>query len=263
MEDDDLLQTLQEWAQQRLILPHGFDCRHYSECSRSHGNLQAGESVCMAYVGPRYWKPVEDLEVRLAIVGIDHGYGAWGYRDRRSLILRGYQKERHPFNPHYRGVVKTAAAVFGRHTECAECAKTSRCQHQQRSNTLCVLEMFAQPNLVKCANASDMRSRSTPVMKTNCSRLLAEELEILRPTLLVFHDSKAEGFFKPALTARGWRHERVAEDRTGVLHEIAGPAFRTTVAYLPHPARGHLDRKWASMVEPALASLRAARKIPP
>jgi hypothetical protein len=179
----DLLSQLETWATERRILPSMFKCQHYESCSHSHGTLQAGASCCMSYVGPRYEHPVEGHDIRLVLVGMDHGSDAHGpysedFRSRRRDIQSIPTRE--SFNQHYRGVVKTAAALFGQQTRCMECADKNRCQRATDPDRRCVLEMFAQPNLVKCANGSDMRSGSTPIMMTNCAHLLLEELEILR-----------------------------------------------------------------------------------
>jgi hypothetical protein len=263
--NDTLLRDLEEWATRKAIHPEYFACPHYAKCSRSHGNLLAGDSVSMSYIGPRYGEPITSPDVRLVCIGIDHGGGERGagaadFQERRRVILT-FQKGI-KLNPHYYGVVKTTAAIFGRHTECMTCAHQKQCQLSKRPGTLCALELVAQPNLVKCANAPDMTSRSTSVMKTNCSNYLLEELELLRPTLVVFHGAKLRVPFGAALRAAGWREPAHSGETTPAMCEITGPSLTFDALYLNHPARGNLDWQWASVVEPALTVLRRKGKIP-
>lgn len=263
----DLLAQLETWATNRRILPSLFQCRHYASCNQSHGSLQAGASVCMSYVGPRYEHPVEGHDLRLVLVGMDHGGDTGGpysedFASRQQAILS--IPTRGSFNPHYRGVVKTAAAIFGRATDCSTCAEQNQCQRRSEPDRRCVLDMIAQPNLVKCANGSDMRSGSTPTMMGNCVGLLMEELEILHPTLVVFHGVGARRPFEAAIESRGWTHTSVPVpgDQTDALHGVVGPSIRIHVLYLAHPARGHLARQWSAVVTPALALLRRMQRLP-
>jgi hypothetical protein len=262
----DLLRQLETWATDRRILPRLFQCRHYESCNQSHGSLQAGASVCMSYVGPKYQHPVEGHDIRLVIIGLDHGAGPDGpysedFATRREAILS--IPSRGPFNPQYRGVVKTAAAIFGQATRCMECAEQNRCQRASTPDRPCVLEMFAQPNLVKCANGANMTSGSTPTMMSNCVTLLVEELEILRPTVVVTHGVGVRPHLELAVTSRGWKHKPVPGDDTGTLFEILGSGLTAHVCYLAHPSRGHLARQWSTIVEPALAHLRRTGEVPP
>jgi hypothetical protein len=215
----------------------------------------------MSYVGPRYEHPVEGHDIRLVLVGMDHGSDAQGpysedFASRQRAILS--IPKRGSFNPHYQGVVRTAAAIFGSATACATCAEQNQCQRRTEPDRRCVLDMIAQPNLVKCANGSDMRSASTPTMMTNCVGLLLEELEILKPTLLVFHGVGARKPFESVVTSNGWTNTEVHKN----LHEIVSAHLRTHVLYLPHPARGHLARQWTTVVEPALSLLRRMGRVP-
>jgi hypothetical protein len=158
-------------------------------------------------------RPIEIHEIRVVIVGIDHEHGHHDYQERRDEIL-GYQRGQPNFNQHYRGVVKTAAAILGSATGCMECAKANRCLHLSRNiGQPCVLEMFSQPNLLRCANGQNATSKATPEMRRNCARLLVEELEILKPTLIVFHGAKLHKPFQKALSSRGWKDSQIRVPR--------------------------------------------------
>jgi len=99
-------------------------------------------------------------------------------------------------------------------------------------------------------------------MRVNCARWLLEELELLKPTIIVFHDRHAQWVLKQAYESQGWTQTPFPGDTTGLLHEVAKGPLRADVLYLHHPSRGWMDRQWEGAVEPALALLRTTERIP-
>ena len=113
MTSTDLKSQLQQWARDREILPQEFRCAHYDDCQASRKNippLQRGDTCMMSYIGRRYG----DTPYRLAIVGMDHGEHDGGdFHVRSDRIEAASYQQQGAFNQHYRGVIKTAAAVLG------------------------------------------------------------------------------------------------------------------------------------------------------
>lgn len=274
----DLLKGLTTWARQRKILPREFECPNYAKCNGPRGSrppLDRGNTCLMSYVGREYGEPVSGKAFRLAIVGLDHGNGKYGghdFAERQQGIEESYYDDRQVFNPHYKGVIRTAAAILGEagHYCLANCWKEgrkSRCAGDARDGKRCALRSFAQPNLVKCVSAENMTCRATPDMFRLCSRHLVHELGSLRPDVAVFHGAAARWAFRCAVQDEGHRLAPVLEGPEAgdfsVIQELTGAGWRCFVVFLAHPSLGHLDRQWERVVEPALKWLRSERVIPP
>jgi len=273
--NDDLLKKLTNWARARKILPpHEFKCPKYEECNLSHGDrypLDHGNTCLMSYVGPEYGLPVPGGKFRLVIVGQDHGctdlHG--DYADCREGREEYYYRNRKRFNQHYRGVIKTAAAILGETGQYClkECWNDRKCAGAKPpGGRRCVLLSFAQPNLVKCVSAPDMTSLATPIMYGNCSRHLVHELDVLTPSLVVFHGSGAQGLFCDAVENEGGKRPTPVEGSPTswgreILFRVLRDDFKYYVLFLYHPSRGWLAKQW-SEVELALKWLRAKGAIP-
>lgn len=277
MVDTNIVDNLTEWAKDRHILPETFECPKYSECqdsrkSRKFQLLDRGNTCMMSYVGSEYGGTVSGKSFRLAIVGLDHGDTDGGDFDaRQSGIEDWYYVRREAFNPHYQGVIRTAAVIVGRAGE--HCLK--KCQKRCAGDTKvkgekCVLRMFAQPNLVKCVAAANRACKATGVMYRNCSRHLIHEFDVLKPDVVVFHGAPARWAFPLAAQDEGRKispvlpgpFDTVDESEFPVLQRLSGGAFDCLLLFLAHPSRGHLARQWNKVVEPALTFLRAQGSIP-
>src|SRR5579859_4770858 len=164
--DNTLLLRMESLAKERRILPQEFNCPRYDDCQRSRRIrklplLNRGNTCTMTYIGRDYGNLVADESFRLVIIGKDHGYSTEpeDFLRRRSVI-----EQPGKFNPHYKGVIKTAAALYGHAGQHCfnKCVENSECVpagllHAQ----CCVLRSIAQPNLVKCASGQDMDCRAT------------------------------------------------------------------------------------------------------
>ncbi len=256
-----VMASLNRWAREDArICPDVSACRYYDACNAT--GILAGKHCMMSYVGIKYGGAGS---FRLAVVGMDHGDPKMGdFEDRRSGIESWYQNGGVGFNPHYAGVVKTAAAVLGEDHCGRKCERS--CQKAHDPSSPCVLDRIAQPNVVKCVpdDVGNRTSRTNDTMWANCAHHLIDELVTLRPQLIVFHGVKARRFVPLAIdeTEHGALGPiRGIDDHHGtVLYEW--PALSTHLLFLLHPSRGWLDRQWDTVAVPALNYLRAKGHIP-
>lgn len=269
MDNEALMLDLVSWARgDAHIDPDNFDCRYYSECNKSIGStLWRGDGCRMSYVGRQYGSTSIDDGFRLVIVGIDHGAkGRWTFEECRDELEHWFQKGGCSFNPHYRGVVKTAAAVFGNSGDYCRTNCTKACQQSRDPEARhCVIDRIAQPNNVKCTpkDTENATSRVTWKMKENCAHHLADELKRLKPNLVVFHGVGARWAVSREFEACGIDMKGVdgIPDQYGpVLYKSKNPD--AYILFLNHPSRGWLDRQWDAVVVPALRHLRDQDLIP-
>jgi hypothetical protein len=162
------------------------------------GGILDDKHCLMSYVGRDYGGP--GVFPRLALVGMDHKFRiGGGFMARRLGIEKCYQNGGDEFNEHYKGVVKTAAAVFGSaggfcQRMCRKFCQKSRALPSLRHPACCVLDRIAQPNAVKCVSklATDSTCKATGPMWDNCAHHLVAELRILRPEVVIFHGAKIQ-----------------------------------------------------------------------
>lgn len=272
MDNEMLMASLMSWARDEEIYPPVFNCRYYGECKASVGGaLPPGDTCMMSYVGRRYGSSVPGEEFRLVLVGIDHGEKVWGtFEDRRNRVEGDHQNGcASYFRAHYKGVVRTAAAIFG-HTgdSCRrKCTKVCQKSRDPEAAPHCVIDRIVQPNLVKCVRGDikDARTKSTGTMMANCARHLASELKRLRPGLVVFHgtgskESTVRAFVACALDMEAV--EGVPADRHGPSVLYKSEALSAYVLFLHHPSYDWLGKQWKPVVEPALNYLRSRGIIP-
>jgi hypothetical protein len=266
MSNNDLMEDLKRWARDDSgISPDVSNCGFYGSCNV--GGILNGKHCLMSYVGRDYGRP--GVFPRLVLVGIDHRDQISGdFMHRRSGIEHAWQNGgEKAFNPHYGGVARTAAAVFGGEAEfcqtmCRDICKKSRVPFDLvRPRPFCVLDRIAQPNAVKCVSelATNANCKATKTMWDKCAHHLVAELKILRPEVVVFHGAP----IKTPVTKAIKELEPIKVAGIGpdpVLYRW--PAVGAHLLYLHHPARGHLDRQWDTVVVPALNYLRAENLIP-
>lgn len=269
MGNDRLMADLDRWARaDARIDPRRFGCRHYDECDASTDHsLARGQGCRMSYVGSHYGCDIAGITFRLVLVGIDHGdFDSSTYESCRTGLEQWYQRGGYAFNPHYAGVAKTAAAVFGKTGEyCKKFCKKSCRKSRDPKATQCVLDRVAQPNMVKCAPSDQVgrTSRATWTMQVNCAHHLINELKLLNPHLVVFHGANARGVILPTLTTVGMYPTPInsRSDRHGpVLYDVKSIGSR--FLFLNHPTRGWLNRQWNTVVVPNLKYLRGQKLIP-
>jgi hypothetical protein len=220
----------------------------------------------MSYIGREYGQTFRIVLVGMEPVSEGSKFEYEDFSKCRKGTEELFYEAKEQFNPHYRGIVRTASAVLGdQGTYCREtCAKVGRCSGANRTDTRCVLLGIAQANLVKCApDKNDRSAAATPVMRRNCQRHLLTELETLKPGLVVFHFANARW---DILESEGWNLTKLAdatEDSYGaVIKVLKTPNLECPLLFLHHPARNGLEKQWRGVVEPALRFLRSRNLIP-
>jgi hypothetical protein len=249
MNTDATMAALDTWAREDAhIYPDVSTCRFYSACNA--GGILNGKHCMMSYVGRDYGAPGT---LRLALVGMDHRDQKSGsFGERRTGIEGVYQtKDNNKLNPHYQGVVKTAAAVFDS-SDCTICAENWMCRKSRAPSISCVIDSIAQPNFVKCVRSDVQSSKclATSPMKTNCAQHLLHELKLLQPDLIIFHFADAPKIILPAIEAR-------EIPTVSMLYEW----MDAHILFVKHPSYGWLDSQWDSVVVPALDYLRHEGRI--
>lgn len=268
MDNDLLISELLTWAKKEQIHPPEFHCKFYGSCNTSVKNaLWQGNGCKMSYVGRQYGLLGKNDEFRLVLVGIDHGERDGATFEKRRAEVEGYhQKGNERFNPHYQGLVKTAAAVFGCYGDYCQSNCKFECNKSHDLSAPCVIDRIVQPNSVKCTPKDTVgaTSRATPIMKSNCAHHLASELKLLQPSLVIFHGISARQSILPTLNDLGLEIDPVQgippDGRGPVLYKSS--VLSAHILFLYHPSRGWLERQWNTVVEPALKYLRSQRLIP-
>jgi uracil-DNA glycosylase len=259
----DTITELTNWSNEVGIDPDHFSCRNFASCAASvHGNLGPGTSAMMSYVGPQYDAGELTEGFSLAIVGMDHGdVDSGSYRDRTNDIISFYRLGGEPFNPHYAGVIRTAAAIFGQTGKRCETECVTRCRGACDDQQPCVLERIFQPNVAKCVptHALNRTSVVSQRMRENCAYHLLAELTIARPNLIVLHGAAVHSAFLMAVKATS---QDVQISNFGNVQIVAAECLPGPALLLHHPSRGWLDRQWQSSVLPALELLRSQGHIP-
>ena len=269
---DDLLPRLGDWARDTGILPKHFKCPFYDECNSSlqkkRLSLDGGRTCHMSYIGREYGQTFRIVLIGMEPVSEGDYFVYEDFAKCRKGIEEFFYGGKERFNPHYQGVIRTAAAALGDEGRyCGEtCAPDRKCSGLSRGDQRCVLLAIAQANLVKCAPKKEDDNRdaaATPVMRLNCQRHLLHEIETLQPGLVVFHFADARW---DVLESEGWNLMEVAEateDSYGaVIKVLKTPNLECPLLFLHHPARNGLEKQWSGVVEPALRFLRARNLIP-
>lgn len=269
MNNDALMAELNRWAREDArIDPHAFDCRHYDSCNSSvGGTLWRGKGCQMTYIGRHYGSGAAGEVFRLMLVGIDHGEkGGADFDECRRGIECWYQDGGKNFNPDYKGVVKTAATIFGSAGQYCRQMCTAACQKSRDpAAAQCVIDRIARANSVKCTpeNTAGRTSRATWPMKLNCAHHLMRELRLLKPRLVVFHGVSARWIVLPELKSCGLDASAVGDisDRHGpVLYEL--PALGARLLFLYHTSRNWLAKQWEPIVVPAVQYMREKGIVP-
>ncbi len=264
----NLMSNLDDWARtDSNIEPSAFGCQYYISCNDSaRGSLGRGTCTQMSYIGRHYGEAIEGSDFRLAIVGIDHGEKERAsYVECRDGIENCYQIGGYNFNADYKGISKVASAIFGRSSRRCNEFCSSNCTKNSTGTENCVIDRIARPNIVKCVR-DDINGRSTKstwTMRTNCSKHLIDELEQLKPNLIVFFHLPYRDIFLPLLQELAFEYKPLSDikDAHGhVIYEV--PRICDTLLFLAHPAHGQLGRQWHNVVVPSLNYLREGGRIP-
>ena len=221
----------------------------------------------MSYVGSHYGSRTAGEVFRLMLVGLDHGdRGGADFEEIRAGIEDWYQNGGKNFNPDYKGLVKTAATIFGSTGHYCRQMCAAACQRSRDPAAVqCVIDRIARANGVKCTpeNTVDRTSRATWPMKVNCAHHLLSELRLLKPQLVVFHGVSARWIVLPELKSCDFDAGPVGDicDRHGpVLYQ--SPPLGAHLLFLYHTSRNWLDRQWEPIVVPVVRYMREHGIVP-
>ncbi len=269
MNIDALMAELNRWARENArIDPNAFDCGHYDSCNASAGGaLWRGEGCQMSYVGRHYGSDAAGEAFRLMLVGIDHGEkGGADFDGQRRGIESSYQDGGKNFNPDYKGVVKTAATIFGGAGQYCREMCTKACQKWRNPTAAqCVIDRIARANSVKCTPEETVNraSRAKWPMKVNCVHHLISEIRLLEPKLVVFHEAPARYFVLPALKSCSLDYDPIGDIRDAhgsVLYKSR--ALSTHLLFLYHSSRNNLAKQWEPIVVPVIRYMRENGIVP-
>jgi uracil-DNA glycosylase len=226
-----------------------------------------------AYVGPLYGD-----KTKILFIGLDLGTSddarfrskSPSAREWGDLIFHEYRtpeknKSRNrSWNDHYRGCVRTAAAILKTNCE-SECGTS--CQGKPRVE--CTLSYFSQTNAVKCAPPKVGRAFKAHHRIRECmARNLFAEVEILQPDVIVLQGrNRNSGHihedFENQLASASWGS--LAMDAEGLVGTIAWTrgqlsGRRAVLALFAHPsARGKFNLKnaWVREILPSIPKIHA------
>ena len=227
---------------------------------------------CQTYIGPRFGN-----RERLLFVGLDHGKPddpnvCLDVEKRQEQIIwrrTGQSEAGKPlkWNPHYQGCVWTASALFG-----MDCLDESNCKlacksKEERGDEDCALLHFVQANVIKSVprRKENMTFDQDEIIGKSIPSLM-DEIEKIRPTVVVVHGKKIHGPLKAALRLalvdEISEHEHFWEV-SWTARRAGGKPLRTCFAFFRHPARGWLSRDWTGIIKPTICEIRATLSASP
>ncbi|HMD99602.1 MAG TPA: uracil-DNA glycosylase family protein [Terriglobia bacterium] len=229
-----------EWFRDQTS-PGTFTCEYYlrgckASVAASACYSEPKPSDChLNHQGEDYDGTVNGKPLRILFVGIDTGRGS----DAVGLL----RTDRYGLNDHYRGILKVLMEIFQVRASDDE---------QERLQVRSLLRRCAQTNTVQCCAPSGgrMGTNSTDVMRENCWRYLKKEIEILEPTLILFHGARVRDPFTESIGREGLTPtpiEGLPECET-VRWTVFPNPFTSLLAFFHHPARGHFGKQWPRVV---------------
>lgn len=229
-------------------------CPYYDECFASVGSGPKFTFDYATKIGAKYGEPGNP---KILIVGQE---GKTGHQEV-GKTTESIDPRSGANNDHYRKTLYTLALLFGRDTPLGY-ANTDLVAHED------LLQRFCLTNYFKCAIAGDSESdcrglHHTRAMKDNCYHLLAKEIDVLEPDIVVI-----QGKFTPppfwSVYGKGVRinGNRTREDDTLSLyrynHKNKKPFY---ILYSYHPCyfsawSGELLKQFHCMIESFLEDLK-------
>ncbi len=184
---------LAEYVQQARISPESFDCEHerLGECSATLTMdlrpLQPKNCGGLMHLGEEFDVNVDGTPLRILFVGKDYGTGNSDLTARRDCIRSLGETD---LNWHYKGVVKTLLEIY-------QCRRDDGWQP--------LLARMAQTNATRCCAPRDNKMKCNTNYKTrlNCWPHFRAEIEILEPTVMIFHGADLRSPFNECLKLEG------------------------------------------------------------
>ena len=243
--------------QEARVDPHDFHCKCFDDCKASIAKGLEFIPGGLAYIGDEYDTNVGGVETRILFVGYDCGRGCADLDTRRAEI----QEYKCPLNPHYRGIVKVMMEI----------SQTMCGSEEEKNLWKPLLRKMAQTNAARCCAPRNgwMGTNTTAEMQKNCWTHLRKEIEILSPTLILFHGARLKWPFlrnvqSEANQALPQPLLEAYKEHCQVIDWTAFPKrFRSVLLFFSHPARGHFGNQWESKVAPVLQLLVEHKYLPP
>jgi hypothetical protein len=250
---------LREYCEQEAFIdPDNFRCRSVDACT---GSLPVGSHLVrggLAFVGVDYDIRFGDRELRLLFVGIDRG------NQPGSLIRLREDIQEYPgkLNCHYRGIVKVLMEVF----------QVTCVAEKDEGRWKPLLRRMAQTNLTRCCapKHGKMRTNQTATMVNNCWAHFKKELEVLQPTVILFHGKRLLRPFLESLRIERLVPSPLTAESKGLCYEVAWSNFErpfcSTLLFFNHPSPPYspynFGSQWESKVLPMIAKLRDLGHVP-
>jgi len=234
-------QRLVQYAQDAKITPRLFACGSICRCNESLAEalrpLRLENCGGLVHVGEEYDVTVHHREFRILLVGKDYGGGSSDLAARRQCIQSLTEND---LNWHYKGVVKTLLEVY---------------QWRREDGWQCLLKRMAQTNATRCCAPREnrMACNTNYQMRLNCWPHFRAEIEILEPTLIIFHGADLAGPFQACLQREGAQVDQPLPGLDRCQHvkwtNFSNP-FETVIVFMNHPFAARWRQfDWASAVE--------------
>lgn len=199
-----MLQELDDYYRRRGIHPQGFRCCCRDACASTTNRFTEAKS---AFVGTRY----EDRSAGccLLFLGLDPGEGEeWSEPEQRTpeAIQQKIESDRPGDNQHWWGTLRFALRILSifddklnklyedLESDYGDCRLSHKrfLNRKQTEFQLLVTPSFAHANAVRCSVNAKNKKQASPILYANCQKYLCEELEILRPDIIVTQGDDAK-----------------------------------------------------------------------
>ncbi|KUI34196.1 hypothetical protein [Mycobacterium sp. GA-2829] len=239
-------EALQDYLSAHVLDPRGhFICSSAHSCKTSALSrpgtafLEAqGHSVGPAYdLATEAGAPYRVLVIPMEVGGSNPENHHRTMNQRTRDILASGELPFRARNPHMKGVTFALRLAFGLPVDDDQ----AEYLHFTDGTTAQLFSCFAMTNLLMCSAVATgtMSSRSTRVMRANCSRHMATTVDILQPTLVISQGAQLD---QPLRTALG-----VTRVLSPNLSECERNGHRFFWASLYHPTRN-----WSALSHPYL-----------
>lgn len=255
-ETERRFRALKRYCEQEAKIAPGpeFACVNDRRCHRVRPNRVKGG---LAHVGSQCVMSFGEKPFTIMFIGYDYGRGAW------SLETCRQQTEEYPqrLNPHYKGIVKVMMEIF-----------QVKCEQESSTELWTpLLKRMSQTNGTRCCAPVDnhMACNTTQGMRRQCWPHLKKEIEILRPTIILFHGAQLRQSFLKSLHSDGCIEQPIFSEFQNHCCRVRWPfpdPFDSVLLFFSHPshpqANNSFGSQWDTTVVPILNRLRQQRWIP-
>jgi hypothetical protein len=167
---NEIIEELNGLYEKEGIVPSNFKCTNSEKCK-----VDAGREICgrgaQAHVGSKYGE-----DIRIIVLSLDTGGGGADNIQERTETIEGLKFS--DANSHMKGTIEFLRAIF-----------------PGKSDSEC-LKFFSMTNSAKCSGVT--QNKLPAKVYENCSKVHKEEIEILRPQLIISQGNDAyPSFLKP------------------------------------------------------------------